>query len=132
MSQLFIPGPVDLAPEVLESMAKPMIPHRSPEFDALFRKNEDHLKKAFMTETRVFQPPSSRSGMQEAGIRNFVQKSILSCVNGAFSERWYKVAISNGCGDLKNKTFRIAIMGETQMHHIDELLGAFDTFMKEM
>ena len=96
MSHMFIPGPVDVAPEVLESMAKPMIPHRSAEFDELFRKNEDRLKKVFMTEARVFQPPSSGSGMQEAGIRNFVQKSVLSCVNGAFSERWYKVAVSNG------------------------------------
>jgi aspartate aminotransferase-like enzyme len=40
--------------------------------------------------------------------------------------------ISNGYGDLKNKTFRIAHMGETQMHHIDELLDAFDTFLEKM
>ncbi len=96
MSHMFIPGPVDVAPEVLESMSKPMIPHRSPEFNALFRKNEERLKKVFMTEARVFQPPSSGSGMQEAGIRNLAQKQVLSCVNGAFSERWYKVAVSNG------------------------------------
>lgn len=96
MSHMFIPGPVDVAPEVLASMSKPMIPHRSPEFDALFRKNEERLKKVFLTESRVFQPPASGSGMQEAGIRNFIQTSVLSCVNGAFSERWYKVAVSNG------------------------------------
>jgi len=34
--------------------------------------------------------------MQEAGIRNFVQTDVLSCVNGAFAQRWYDVAIANG------------------------------------
>jgi predicted phosphoserine aminotransferase len=34
--------------------------------------------------------------MQEAGIRNFVQENVLSCVNGAFADRWYSVAVSNG------------------------------------
>jgi len=37
--------------------------------------------------------------------------------------------IANGYGDLKNKTFRIAHMGETQMHHVDELLEAFEEFL---
>jgi len=40
--------------------------------------------------------------------------------------------ISNGYGDLKNKTFRIAHMGETKMHHIEELLDAFETFLEKM
>ena len=34
--------------------------------------------------------------MQEAGIRNFVQESVLSCINGSFSQRWNDVAIANG------------------------------------
>ena len=96
MSRMFVPGPVDVDPDVLEAQAKPMIPHRSKEFDEFFRGTEAKLKKVFLTETRIFQPPSSGSGMQEAGIRNFVQKDVLSCVNGAFSERWYEVAVSNG------------------------------------
>ncbi len=96
MSRMFVPGPVDVDPDVLEAQAKPMIPHRSKEFDEFFRGTEAKLKKVFLTETRVFQPPATGSGMQEAGIRNLVQKDVLSCVNGAFSERWYKVAVSNG------------------------------------
>jgi len=93
---MFIPGPVDVDPEVMEAQTKPMIPHRSAEFDDFFRGTEAKLKKVFLTETRVFQPPASGTGMQEAGIRNLVQKDVLSCVNGAFSQRWYQVAIDNG------------------------------------
>ncbi len=42
------------------------------------------------------------------------------------------MCIANGYGDLKNKTFRIAHMGETQMHHVDELLDAFEAFLEKM
>jgi len=96
MSRMFVPGPVDVDTDVLEAQAKPMIPHRSKEFNEFFRGTEAKLKKVFLTENRVFQPPATGSGMQEAGIRNLAQKDILSCVNGAFSERWYQVATTNG------------------------------------
>jgi aspartate aminotransferase-like enzyme len=96
MTHMFIPGPVDVDPEVLAAQTNPMIPHRSAEFDAFFRGTETKLKQVFMTETRVFQPPCSGTGMQEAGVRNLVQNDVLSCVNGAFSERWYQVAVTNG------------------------------------
>ncbi len=93
---MFIPGPVDVAPEVLAAQAKPMMPHRSKDFEALFHRTEEKLQKLFFTESRIFQGTASGSGMQEAAIRNFVQESVLSCLNGAFAERWYDVAVSNG------------------------------------
>ena len=37
--------------------------------------------------------------------------------------------ISNGYGDLKGKTFRIAHMGDTQMHELEELYAAMDEFL---
>ena len=96
MSHMFIPGPVDVDPDVLAAQAKPMIPHRSDEFNEFFRGTEAKLKQVFLTENRVFQPPATGSGMQEAGVRNLAQRDVLSCVNGAFSERWYQVALTNG------------------------------------
>lgn len=96
MSPMFVPGPVDVAPEVLQAQAKPMIPHRSKDFEAMFRRTEEKARQIFYTQYRVFQATSSGSGMQEAGIRNFVQESVLSLVNGAFADRWFKVAQGNG------------------------------------
>jgi aspartate aminotransferase-like enzyme len=93
---MFVPGPVDVAPVVLAAQAKPMMPHRSKDFEELFRRTAEKAQKLFFTQYRVFQGTSSGSGMQEAGIRNFVQESVLSCVNGAFADRWNKVAIANG------------------------------------
>jgi len=36
MAPMFVPGPVDVAPEVLAAQAKPMMPHRSKDFEAIF------------------------------------------------------------------------------------------------
>jgi aspartate aminotransferase-like enzyme len=96
MAPMFVPGPVDVAPEVLAAQAKPMIPHRSKDFEAMFSATAEKAQKLFYTQYRVFQASSSGSGMQEAGVRNFVQENVLSLVNGAFAERWYNVAIANG------------------------------------
>ncbi|MBP8996735.1 MAG: alanine--glyoxylate aminotransferase family protein [Anaerolineaceae bacterium] len=96
MTHMFVPGPVDVAPEILAAQTKPMLPHRSKDFEAIFRGSEEKAKQLFYTQYRVFQAASSGSGMQEAGIRNFVQTDVLSCVNGAFAQRWYDVAVANG------------------------------------
>ena len=42
--------------------------------------------------------------------------------------RGHGMIISNGYGDLKGKTFRIAHMGDTQMNEMEELFTAMDGF----
>jgi len=96
MAHMFVPGPVDVAPQVLEAMAQPMLPHRSKEYEAIHRRAAEKAQKIFFTQYRVFLGTHSGSGMQETGIRNLVQKDVLCCVNGAFSQRWHDVALSNG------------------------------------
>ena len=41
--RLFIPGPTDVAPEVLAAQLAPMIGHRSDEFEALFALSLIHI-----------------------------------------------------------------------------------------
>ena len=77
MSHMFIPGPVDVSEEVMQAMTQPMIPHRSKEFDELFRRTAEGMQKVFLTQNRVFQPPASGSGMQEAAMRNLVAQDVL-------------------------------------------------------
>jgi len=96
MPHMFVPGPVDVADEVLQAQAAPMMPHRSKEFEAIFRGASEKTQKLFYTQNRVFLTASSGTGLQEAAIRNFVNKRVLSVVNGAFGNRWYDVAVSNG------------------------------------
>jgi aspartate aminotransferase-like enzyme len=93
---MFVPGPVDVADEVLQAQAAPMLPHRSREFEAIFRGTAEKAQQLFYTQNRVFQFAASGTGLHEAAVRNFVNKRMLSVVNGAFSDRWYDVAVSNG------------------------------------
>jgi predicted phosphoserine aminotransferase len=93
--RLFIPGPTDVAPEVLAAQTAPMIGHRSDEFEALFAKCEEQLRTLFYTNARVYIVAASGTGLQEAAIRNLVAHRVLCFVNGAFSQRWADVAL--GC-----------------------------------
>jgi len=96
MPRMFVPGPVDVDDEVLQAQAQPMLPHRSAEFEELFHRASEKAQKLFFTENRILLSASSGTGFQEAAIRNLVDKKVLCCVNGAFADRWYDVAISNG------------------------------------
>jgi aspartate aminotransferase-like enzyme len=93
---MFVPGPVDVDPDVLAAQARPMLPHRSKEFEALFQGAGQKARALFATQNRVFITASSGSGLQEAAVRNFVRDRALACVNGAFAERWFDVAVNNG------------------------------------
>ncbi len=96
MAKLFIPGPVNVNEEVKNAQSKPMLPHRSAEFEEIFHRVENKARKLFFTKHRVFLTASSGTGLQEAAIRNLANENVLACVNGAFSSRWKDVAESNG------------------------------------
>lgn len=98
---MFVPGPVDVADEVLQAQAQPMLPHRSKEYEAIHRRAAEKARQLFYTKYRVFLSASSGTGLQEAAIRNFVERRVLCCVNGAFAERWYEVAVHNGKETVK-------------------------------
>jgi len=96
MAHLFIPGPTDVAPEILAAQTHRMIGHRSPACTDLFARIQPRLRRVLQTDHRVFITASSGSGLQEAALRNTVRRRALVCVGGAFAERWYEVAQANG------------------------------------
>lgn len=96
MAPMFVPGPVDVDPEVLDAQTKAVLPHRSKEYEKIFHRAEGKMRPLFGTKHRVFITASSGSGLQEAAVRNLANQRVLACVNGAFSQRWFNVALSNG------------------------------------
>lgn len=88
----FLPGPTEVRPEILAAMQRQMIPHRGRAFEALFAGVEAGLRDVFLTGRPVYVSTSSASGLMEAAIRNAPPGPILSLVNGAFSERFAKIA----------------------------------------
>ena len=100
--KLYIPGPTEVSPDILQAQTQWMIGHRMPECAELIGRIEPRLQKVFRTQSRVFIVASSGSGMWEAAIRNCARQRVLNCVNGAFSERWAEVTIANGKGKRRS------------------------------
>jgi len=95
-TRLFIPGPTEVRPEVLQQLSRPIIGHRSAEFGQLFQGLQPRLRRLFQTRHRVYISTSSGSGLWEAAVRNCVRTRCLNLVNGAFGERWRRVTLANG------------------------------------
>ena len=94
--KLYIPGPTEVRPEILDAQTAWMVGHRMPECIDLIERIMPKLKKVFFTDQRVLITASSGTGMWEAAIRNTVNKKALNCVNGAFADRWRHVTEANG------------------------------------
>jgi len=94
--KLFIPGPIEVSPKTMQAFSKPMVGHRSKDFQNLYAAVQPELQKIFYTKQPVFLSTTSAWGVMEGAIRNLVKKKVLTCMNGAFSDKWYDVAIKNG------------------------------------
>ena len=90
--KLFIPGPVEVSEKTMRAFSRPMIGHRSKDFQALNAAVQPGLQQLFFTKQPVFVSTSSAWGVMEGAIRNLVSKKVLSCMSGAFSDKWFDVA----------------------------------------
>lgn len=94
--RLFTPGPTEVRPENLAELARPQIGHRGEAFRSLHARVQRKLRSLLETDSPVFLFTSSATGVWEATVRNCVRERLLVCVQGAFSERWHRVAEANG------------------------------------
>jgi len=90
--KLFSPGPIEVSEKTMRAFAKPMIGHRSKDFQALDAAIQPGLQQLFYTRQPVFVSTSSAWGVMEGAIRNLVAKKVLCCMSGAFSDKWFDVA----------------------------------------
>jgi aspartate aminotransferase-like enzyme len=90
--KLFSPGPVEVSEKTFRAFSKPMIGHRSKDFQALNAAIQPGLQQLFYTKQPVFVSTSSAWGVMEGSIRNLVSKKVLNCMSGAFSDKWFDVA----------------------------------------
>lgn len=95
---LLTPGPTPLPPQVSLAMARPIIHHRTPQFQAILKEASEGLKWVFQTANNVFIISSSGTGAMEASVVN-----LLSCADtalvvqgGKFGERWTELCQAYG------------------------------------
>jgi aspartate aminotransferase-like enzyme len=96
--KLFIPGPVEVSEKTWAAFSRPMIGHRGEDFKNLYRAIHPGLQTLFGTNQPVFLSTSSAWGVMEASIRNLVDRGVLCCMCGAFSDKWLDVA--KRCGKV--------------------------------
>src|SRR5262249_11920058 len=94
--KLFVPGPTEVREDVLAEMARPMVSHRSAEMIELQKTIAKQAADILFTANPILLSTSSGTGLMEGGIRNGVERRVLSLVCGAFGERWHRIALDCG------------------------------------
>ncbi|MEC7925301.1 MAG: alanine--glyoxylate aminotransferase family protein [Thermodesulfobacteriota bacterium] len=99
------PGPVPVPEFVMLEMAKPIIHHRTSEFEEIFYKATLGLKKVFMTNEEVLILASSGTGAMDAAVSNTLSRgdSALVVNGGKFGERWGKICNAYGVNVVELK-----------------------------
>jgi aspartate aminotransferase-like enzyme len=90
---LLTPGPTPLPPEVCEALSRPIIHHRTPQFQNILKQAHEDLKYIFQTKNDVFILASSGTGAMEAAVCNLLSPgdSVITVEAGKFGERWTEI-----------------------------------------
>ena len=95
---LLTPGPTPLPPEVCEALSRPIIHHRTPQFQSVLKEVQESLKSIFQTKNDIFIFASSGTGAMEAAVVNLLSWGDKSLViqGGKFGERWTELCQAYG------------------------------------
>src|SRR3989338_2271981 len=95
---LLTPGPTPLPPQVCEALARPIIHHRTPQFQAILKEAVEGLKYVFQTKSDVFILSSSGTGAMEAAVANLLSPgdTAITVEGGKFGERWTEICQAYG------------------------------------
>ncbi|MEQ8200495.1 MAG: alanine--glyoxylate aminotransferase family protein [Syntrophomonadaceae bacterium] len=119
--KLFIPGPVEVRPDVLAKMATPMIGHRSKDASALQHRISDKLRQLFYTDEAILLSTSSGSGLMEGAVRSCTLKRAAVFSVGAFGKRWWEMAAAN---NVPADLYEVEWGQPTMPEQVDQVLAS--------
>lgn len=95
---IMAPGPTPVPEDVLLEIAKPIIHHRTPQYQDIFKKANEGLKYLFKTENDIFTFASSGTGAMEAAVVNILSSGDKAIVarGGKFGERFSEICTAYG------------------------------------
>ncbi|MGE4295410.1 MAG: alanine--glyoxylate aminotransferase family protein [Campylobacterales bacterium] len=99
---LMTPGPTPVPEFIRLAMAGETLHHRTPEFEAIFGRARDALKRFMKTEEILFLAATG-SGAMEACMLNFCGTRALTINAGKFGERFTKIAKTYGKNPVELK-----------------------------
>jgi|Deesub1362A_J573_1020465.scaffolds.fasta_scaffold00233_2 aspartate aminotransferase-like enzyme len=96
--KLMIPGPVSLTPEVLQEMARPLIGHRTPDFEEILIKCWDNMKEIMRTKNDIILITGSGTAGMDAAIASTIEEGdeCVCIMGGKFGERMADIVRSYG------------------------------------
>ncbi|MCM8800521.1 MAG: alanine--glyoxylate aminotransferase family protein [Candidatus Omnitrophica bacterium] len=97
-SYLLTPGPTPIPEAVAQAQARPIIHHRTPQFQKILKEAIEGLKYVFQTNNDVFILTSSGTGAMEAAVANLLSKgdTAITVEGGKFGERWTEICQAYG------------------------------------
>jgi aspartate aminotransferase-like enzyme len=95
---LFTPGPTNVPPAVLEALGRPIVHHRAPDFDPVFRKSQEGLQYVFRTKNPIAPLTCSGTGGMEAAVSSLLAPGdeAIAVASGKFGERWGELCTAFG------------------------------------
>ncbi len=87
---LLTPGPTQVPPRLCEVLGRPIIHHRTPQFQDFLKEVFDGLKYVLQTQHDVYLLAASGSGAMEASVCSFLSPGdkAITVEGGKFGERW--------------------------------------------
>lgn len=90
---IMAPGPTPIPPEVLAEASMPIIHHRTPQFQAIFKEAHEGLQMVFRTKQPVMTFSSVGTGAMESAVSNMTSpgEKVLVASSGHFGNRWKEI-----------------------------------------
>ncbi len=99
---LLTPGPTKIHPDILEALGRPIIHHRTTQFQDILKEVNEGLQYVFQTKNDIYLLAASGTGGMEACVANLVSPGdkTITVEGGKFGERWTELCQAYG-GDPK-------------------------------
>ncbi len=120
---LLSPGPSKVPAELCEVLGRPIIHHRTPQFQVVLKEVFEGLKKVLKTQNDVFIFASSGTGAMEAAVSNLLSSGdkAITVEAGKFGERWAELCKAYGADP---KIIKVTWGKSVQPSAIKDLLDA--------
>jgi len=96
--RIYSPGPVEVSPYTALEMAKPIMHHRTGEFESILAEVIEGLKYVFQTREDMLLFACSGTGAMEGAVTNLLNPGdkAVCVVGGKFGERWSQLVAKFG------------------------------------
>ncbi len=95
---LLTPGPTQVPPRLCEVLGRPIIHHRTPQFQAFLKEVGEGLKEVLKTKNEVYILAGSGTAAMEASVVSFLSPGdkVIIAEAGKFGERWGEICKAYG------------------------------------